>query len=54
MEVINLSENISEGEHEYTVTFSAECLVRTDKEVPVEKVAEDFNNEKGETDGKNS
>ncbi len=54
MEIINLTEVVSEGEHEYTATFTAECLVRTDKEVPLEQAAEDFQSEKGETDGKNS
>ena len=39
--------NGSCGQKELTVTFNAECLARTDKEIPIEA-------EKGETDGENS
>lgn len=47
LEVKNLTEEIDESDKSLTVTFNAECLVRTDKEIPIEA-------EKGETDGENS
>lgn len=47
LEVKNLTEEIKEGDKTLTVTFNAECLARTDKEIPIEA-------EKGETDGENS
>ncbi len=49
LEVKNLTEEITESDESLTVTFNAECLVRTDKEIPIEYKAE-----KGETDGENS
>ncbi len=38
MEVCGISEYTVENEDNVSVTFTAECLVRTDKEVPIEKV----------------
>ena len=38
MEVCGISEYTMENEDNVSVTFTAECLVRTDKEVPIEKV----------------
>ena len=51
MELVELTENIEENEHEVLVTFSAHCRVRTDKEIPIEY---EISNLKGETDGENS
>ena len=49
LDVKNLTEEIKESDEALTVTFNAECLVRTDKEIPIE-----YSEKKGETDGKNS
>ena len=51
MELIELTEDIEENEHEVLVTFSAHCRVRTDKEIPIEY---EISNLKGETDGEDS
>ena len=51
MEIVELSEDVAESDTEVTVTFSADCRVRTDKEIPVEN--KDISIE-GETDGENS
>lgn len=51
MEIIEISEDITENEHEFSVTFGADCRVRTDKEIPIENTDISI---KGETDGKNS
>lgn len=45
MEIAQLSEETEESEHGYTVTFRAQCLVRTDKEIPIIE---------GEANGENS
>ncbi len=45
MEVVNLSEEVIENENDITVIFRADCRVKTDKEIPINK---------GETDGENS
>ncbi len=45
MEVVDLSEEVIENENDITVTFSADCRVKTDKEIPINK---------GETNGENS
>jgi len=47
MELIELTENCEEKDNSVTVTFSAECRVRTDKEIPID-------NTEGVADGKNS
>lgn len=44
MEIVSISEDVSENENNYSVTFIAQCRVRTDKEIPI----------KGETNGENS
>jgi len=51
MEVIELTEKLEEKEKSVTVTFSADCRVRTDKEIPINY---EISNSEGETDGKNS
>ena len=45
MELVELTEDITESENSVTVTFSADCRVRTDKEIPIQK--------EGESDGEN-
>lgn len=45
MEIADFTEEVSENEKEYTAIFRAQCLVRTDKEIPIEE---------GETNGENS
>lgn len=47
MELIELTEDIAESENSVTVTFSADCRIRTDKEIPIMQ-------KEGETDGENS
>jgi len=49
LDVKNLTEEIKESDEALTVTFNAECLVRTDKEIPIE-----YSEKEGETDGENS
>ena len=44
MDVLNLEESVCETPTGYKVTFTAECLVRTDKEIPINK---------GENNGEN-
>lgn len=44
MDILNFEESVSETPSAVKVTFRAECLVRTDKEIPIVK---------GENDGKN-
>lgn len=51
MEIIEITEDITENEHDVSVTFSADCRVRTDKEIPIENKDISI---KGEADGKNS
>lgn len=51
MELIELTEDIEENEHEVLVTFSAHCRVRTDKEIPIEY---EISSLKGEANGENS
>ncbi len=45
MEILSLSEETIENENDVTVILSADCRVKTDKEIPINK---------GETDGENS
>lgn len=45
MEIVNLSDETQENDDNYTVTFRAQCLVRTDKEIPIIE---------GEANGENS
>lgn len=45
MEIVNLSEEVIENENDVTVIFSADCRVKTGKEIPINK---------GEADGENS
>ena len=47
MELVKITENVTENEQEIKVTFIADCRVRTDKEIPIPK-------QKGEANGKNS
>ena len=47
MELIELTENTTESDNSVNITFSADCRVRTDKEIPV-KYSEGVN------DGENS
>ena len=47
MELIELTENTTESDNAVNITFSADCRVRTDKEIPV-KYSE------GDKDGENS
>ena len=49
MQIVNISENIEEKEDSVKVTFSAECLVRTDKEIPITEISKP----EGESDGNN-
>ncbi len=51
MELIELTEEITEKENEVVVTFSADCRVRTDKEIPIKYEIPII---EGETDGENS
>jgi len=51
MEVIELTEKLEEKDDSVTVTFSADCRIRTDKEIPINY---GISNSEGETDGKNS
>ena len=41
MEICSISETTEEREDNIAVTFTAECLVRTDKEVPIKIIPED-------------
>ena len=45
MEIVDFTEDVTESESGYTATFRAQCLVRTDKEIPIDE---------GETYGENS
>lgn len=51
MELMQLTEDIAESENSVTVTFNADCRVRTDKEIPIEN---EIPIVEGETDGENS
>ncbi len=51
IEVTELTEELEERDDSVTVTFSADCRIRTDKEVPINY---EISNLEGETDGKNS
>jgi len=49
MQIVDISTFIEEKEDSVKATFSAECLVRTDKEIPIVEIS----NLKGESDGNN-
>lgn len=53
MEIVSLNEEVIENENDVTVIFSADCRVKTDKEIPISTTGENINF-KGEANGENS
>ena len=53
MEIVSLNEEVIENENDVTVILSADCRVKTDKEIPI-NISGENTYFKGETDGENS